>query len=170
MNLLDSVLSAGDGGVIKQLAGQFGIKTDQTKTAVSALIPALAAGLKEKLTSDPESALSNLITDGSLSRFADDPASLSSPSAAIQGNSILNQIFGGGDLTNIASTVAEKVGVPSSVVTRMLPIATALLGGILARSTAGGQGNLSEILGALATGGHGGLMGAVKGLASKVLG
>jgi hypothetical protein len=170
VNILESVLTAGNGVVVKQLANQFGINADQASSAVSALLPALAGGLKEKLSSGGGSALSNLISDGSLSKFADDPASLASPAALTQGNSILRQIFGGGDLTSIASTVAEKVGISSSVITKMLPIATALLGGLLAKSTAGGQGNLTEIVGALASGGHGGVMGAVKGLASKVLG
>jgi hypothetical protein len=50
----------------------------------------------------------------------------------------------------------------------MLPIATALLGGLLAKGTAGGHGDLAEILGAIA--GGGGVRGAVKGFASKILG
>jgi hypothetical protein len=170
VNILESVLIAGNGAVVKQLASQFGINADQAGSAVSALLPALAGGLKEKLTSEGGSALSNLISGGSLSKFADNPATLASPAAITQGNSMLNQIFGGEDLTDIASTVAEKVGINSSVVTSMLPIATALLGGILAKSAAGGQGNLTDIVGTLAGSGQGGVMGAVKGLASKILG
>ena len=83
---------------------------------------------------------------------------------------MLSQIFGGADLANIASTVAQKVGISSSVISAMVPIATVLLGGLLSKSTAGGKGNLTEMLGALAGAGQGGIMGAVKGLASKVLG
>jgi hypothetical protein len=170
MNVLDSALSAGSAGVVEQLASQFHINPDQASSAISALLPAIAGGLKEKLATGGGSTLSSLITGGSLSKFADDPASLATPAAVAQGNSILNQIFGGADLSNLASTVAQKVGIPSSVISAMLPIATALLGGILSKSAAGGQGNLTEILGSIAGSGHSGIMGAIKGLASKVLG
>ena len=169
MNVLDRALSAGSAGVIEQLASQFQIRPDQAGSAISTLLPAIAGGLKEKLTSGGGSALSNLISGGSLSKFADDPASLATPTAVAQGNSILNQIFGGADLTNLASTAAQKVGIPSSVITAMLPIVTALLGGLLSKNIAGGQGNLTDILDSLAGGGHSGVMGAIKGLASKVL-
>jgi hypothetical protein len=169
MNVLDSVLSAGNAGVVDQLASQFGINAEQAGSAVSALLPALAGGLKEKLASGGGTALSDLITSGSLTKFADNPANLASPAALTQGNSMLRQIFGGGDLSNIASTVAQKVGISSGVITAMLPIVTALLGGLLAKSTAGGKGNLTEIVSGLAGGGHG-VMDAIKGFASKVLG
>ncbi len=169
MNVLDRALSAGSAGVVEQLASQFQIRPDQAGSAISTLLPAIAGGLKEKLATGGGSALTNLITGGSLSKFADDPASLATPTAVAQGNSILNQIFGGADLTNLASTAAQKVGIPSSVITAMLPIVAALLGGLLSKNIAGGQGNLTDILDSLAGGGHSGVMGAIKGLASKVL-
>jgi hypothetical protein len=170
MNVLDKALSAGSAGVVEQLASQFHISPDQAGSAISTLLPAIAGGLKEKLGTDGGQALTNLISSGSLSRFADDPASLATPAAVAQGNSILNQIFGGADLTNLASTAAQKVGIPSSVITAMLPILTALLGGLLSKSIATGQGSLTDILGSLASGGHSGIMGTIKNLASKVLG
>ncbi len=169
MNILANVLSLANSGVVDQLAGQFGISPEQSASAVSALLPAIAGGLKEKLASGGGTALSDLISGGSLTKFADNPASLASPAALAQGNSMLSQIFGGGDLSNIASMVAQKVGISSSVITAMLPIATALLGGLLSKSTAGGKGNLTEIVGALAGAGHSGVMDAIKGFASKVL-
>jgi hypothetical protein len=170
MNVLANVLSLANSGVVDQLAGQFGINPDQAGSAVSALLPAIAGGLKEKLASGGGSAISDLISGGSLSQFADNPAALASPAALAQGNSLLTQIFGGGDLSNIASMVAQKVGISSGVITAMLPIATALLGGLLSKSTAGGKGNLTEIVSALAGAGHSGVMDAIKGFASKVLG
>jgi hypothetical protein len=170
VNILESVLSAGSSGVVDQLANQFGINVDQAGSAVSALLPALAGGLKEHLSSGGGSALSNLISGGSLGKFADDPSSLGTPAAVTQGKSILNQIFGSGDLTNIASTVAQKVGISSSVITSMLPIAASLLGGLLTKSMASGQGNLTDLVSGIASSGHHGLMDAVKGFASKVLG
>jgi len=170
MSVLDKILSAGGGGVVEQLAGQFGIHADQAGSAISGLLPALAGGLKEKLSSGTGSALSSLISSGSLSKFADDPANLASPEALTQGNSLLKQIFGGGDLSTIATSVAQKAGISSSVITAMLPIAATLLGGLLSKSTGAGHGSLTDIVGAIADAGHGGLMGSLKSFASKVLG
>jgi hypothetical protein len=82
----------------------------------------------------------------------------------------LNQIFGSGDLSNIASTVAEKAGISSSVVTRMLPIAATILGSFLSQSGASGKDDLAKKLGAIADVGHSGVLGAVKDLAAKVFG
>ncbi len=49
MNVLDSALSAGSAGVVEQLASQFHINADQAGSAISALLPAIAGGLKERL-------------------------------------------------------------------------------------------------------------------------
>jgi hypothetical protein len=49
MNIIDTVLSAGNGGLVKQLAGQLGITPLQVISAASALLPALAGGLQQRL-------------------------------------------------------------------------------------------------------------------------
>jgi hypothetical protein len=111
-----------------------------------------------------------LISGGSLGKFATDPASLGTPAALDQGKSLLNQIFGNRDLSSITSAVAEKAGISSSVVTRMLPIAATVLGAFLSKNAAGGQDDLTKKLGAIAGAGQSGVLSAVKGLAAKVLG
>jgi len=167
MNLLESMLSAGDGGVVKQLAGQFGIDSEQATSIVSTLLPALAGGLKERLGQGDTSGLLALIGGGNLTRFADNPSSLATPAALEQGKSLVSTIFGSADLTNLVSTVAEKAGVSSSVVTSILPIAASLLGGLLSKSTSGGS-SLTDVLDQVASAGHSGILGAVKGLAAKL--
>ena len=167
MNLLESMLSAGDGGVIKQLAGQFGIDSEQATSIVSTLLPALAGGLKERLGQGNASGLLGLIGGGNLTRFAEDPSSLATPAALEQGKYLVSTIFGSADLTNLVSTVAEKVGISSSVVTSMLPIAATLLGGLLSKSTSGGS-SLPDVLDEVASAGHSGILGAVKSLAAKL--
>ena len=44
MNILDALLNAQGGGAVKQLGQQFGLEGDQATAALSALVPALAAG------------------------------------------------------------------------------------------------------------------------------
>jgi len=169
MSILDSLLSAGDGGVVKQLAGQFGVNSEQATSVVSSLLPALAGGLKEKLAHGDTSGLSNLISGGSLTKFADNPSSLATPEALEQGKSLVSKIFGSEDLTNVISKVAEKAGVSSNVVTSILPVAATLLGGLLSKSSSAG-GNLTDVIDQVASAGHSGIVDAVKGLAAKMFG
>lgn len=170
MTVLDSILSTGNGSLVKQLAGQFGITPDQAASATSALLPAIAAGMQEKLATSGPAALSDLIGGGNLGKFAADPASLGTPAALDQGKSLLKQIFGNQDLSSIASAVAEKVGLRNSVVTGMLPIAATILGAFLAKNAASGQNDLTKKLGAIAGAGHSGVLSAVRDLAAKVFG
>ena len=169
MSILDSLLSAGDGVVVKQLAGQFGVNSEQATSVVSSLLPALAGGLKEKLAHGDTSGLSNLISGGSLTKFADNPSSLATPAALEQGKSLVSKIFGSEDLTNVVSMVAEKAGVNSSVITSILPIAATLLGSLLSKHKSAG-GNLTDVLDQVVSAGHSGVLGAVKSLAAKVFG
>ena len=169
MNLLESMLSAGDGGVVKQLAGQFGIDSEQASSIVSTLLPALAGGLKERLGHGNTSGLLDLIGGGNLTRFADNPSSLATPAALEQGKSLVSSIFGNADLTHMVSTVAEKVGVSSSIVNSILPIAATLLGGLLSKSTSAGS-SLTDAVDQVASAGHTGILDTVKNLAAKVFG
>ena len=169
MSILENLLSAGGGAVANQLAGQFGITPDQATSSISALLPALASGMKAKLASGDTPGLSKLISDGSLTRFAEDPSTLSTPAAADQGKSLLSQIFGSQDLSGIITKVAEKAGVDGSIVTKLLPIAASILGGILSRHSAGG-GNITEVVDQIESAGHSGILGAVKELAAKLFG
>src|SRR5262245_20779736 len=147
MSILETLMSAGEGGALKQLANQFGMTSDQTTSAVATLLPALAGGLQEKLASGTAPGLLDTITSGSLGKFVDDPASLATPAALQQGRSLISSIFGSGDLSSLTSMVAEKSGVSSGIITNLLPIAATLLGSFLSKSTAGGQTNLMETLG-----------------------
>jgi hypothetical protein len=169
MNVLETILSAGGGGVVKQLAGQFGITPDQATSSVSAIVPALANGAKEKLASGDNPGLSQLISGGSLTKFADNPRTLATPAAIEQGTSLLNKVFGAQELSGIAPMVAQKSGVESSVATRMLPVGAARFGGLLSRSTAAGD-KLTDVVGQLGSVGHGGIPDAVKGVTAKMFG
>jgi len=169
MGLLDNLLSAGSGAIVTQLTKQFGITGDQATSAISTMVPALAGGLKEKLAdSQASSSISQLLMSGGLNSFADNPSSLGSPSALAQGKSLLSSVFGGEDLTKLASGVAEKTGLGSGIVNSMLPVVMTLLGGFLSKNVASGKTSLMDLVGNLAAGP--GILGAVKSLAQKVTG
>ena len=172
MNLIENLISAGDGSVLKQLAGQFGLNGDQASSALATIVPALAGGLKEKLAGggDSANALTGLISGGSLTNFLDNPAGLGSPAASETGTNLLSQIFGGGSLGNLTSMIGEKTGIGSDVISKMLPIVMTLVGAFLSKNAATNKDtDLTGMLGML-SGDSAGLMGAVKGLAAKIFG
>jgi hypothetical protein len=72
MSLLENLLSSGDGSVLKQLSGQFGLNGDQITSAVSTMVPALAGGLKDKLAAGGTGAdtLNKLISGGVVNEFS----------------------------------------------------------------------------------------------------
>ena len=49
MILLESILRAQDGASVQRLGAQFGLDADQTTSALSALVPAIAAGLQRNI-------------------------------------------------------------------------------------------------------------------------
>lgn len=169
MSILETLLSAGGGAAVNQLAGQFGISPDQATSAMSALLPALASGMKDKLASDDSSGLAGLISGGKLAPFATDPSTLATPAAVEQGNSLLSRIFGSQELSGVIATVAEKAGVDSGIIMKLMPIAATLLGGMLSKRSAEG-GNITELVDQIHSAGHSSIMDAVKGMAAKLFG
>jgi hypothetical protein len=168
MNILQTMLSAGDGEIIQQVARQFGIEPAKATAALSALLPALASGLKEKLESGASPEITRMLSSGNLGQFVENPRNLGSPAALNQGRTLLAAIFGTEDTSHLVSMVAEKVGLGSSVIASILPIAATLLGGFLSKDAAAG-GNLPDTLDHIASAGHSGLLDAVRGLASRIL-
>jgi hypothetical protein len=165
MNILETLLSSGGGGIVNQLASQFGISPRQATAASTALLPALAGGLQENLVHGDPSGITNLISSGNLTQFIDNSDNLASPAALDQGRTLLGKIFGSGDTNNMVSMVSEKVGIGSGIIHSMLPICATMLGGFLSKKVAAG-GSLSDTVSQLASAGHSGFIDTVKGFVS----
>jgi hypothetical protein len=167
--MIDTLLSLGGDKLIGQLAGQFGLNADQVGSAIKTLAPALAGGLKERLTAGGATDLLAMLQGPALTGFVEDPASLATPQAASIGDTLLSKIFGGGDLGGLVSMAAEKTGLGGGVLQSMLPVVMTLVGGFISKQAAGkSQDEIVDMLGALS--GEGGILGAVKGLAAKIFG
>jgi hypothetical protein len=156
MTILETIAGAQGGGAVQQLANQFGLKPDQAKSAVGALMPALAAGLQRNMAS--ESGLSGLINalgNGSHDTYLNDPNTLARPETVADGNAILGHVLGSKDVSRqVAAQAAQKTGIDTSILKKMLPLVAALAMGGLSRQTktAGGAptaGGLASMLGPL---------------------
>lgn len=158
MNLLDSIMNAGNGAAVRQLGSQFGLDAAQTDSALAALVPALSAGLRQNAQA-PEglTGLLGALSGGGHQRYIDDPDVLGQPGTVADGNGILGHIFGSKDVSrSVAAQAAAQTGLGPDVLKRMLPVVATLVMGAMSRQTAsrsgaslgsGAGGGLLEMLG-----------------------
>ena len=174
MNILDAVTGARNGDQVAQLAKQFGLPPEQAQAAVSALMPALAAGLQRNTaTPDGLSGLASALTGGQHEKYLDDPATLNDPATVEDGNAILGHVLGSKDVSRqVATQAAQQSGVDSAVLKKMLPIlATLAMGALSRQSKQSGGGGLADMLGGLLGGAAGGArQGGLGGLVGDILG
>jgi hypothetical protein len=137
MNILDSIVGARDGAAVQQLAAQFGLPPEQASAAMSALMPALAAGLKRNMTTN-EAGLEAALASGHHEAYIDQPEVLGAPATTADGNAILGHIFGSKDVSRkVAAGAAEKTGIDPIVLKQMLPLLASLAMGALAKQKKG---------------------------------
>jgi hypothetical protein len=161
VNLMETILNAGDGSTVRQLSQQFGLGEDQTVGALQSILPALAAGLQRN--TGQQGGLESLLgalTGGNHQQYLDNPATLASDSTLQDGNGILGHIFGSKEVSRqVAAKASAQTGVGTEVLKRMLPIVAAMAMGALkkgasspgssAANTALGGGGGEGILGML---------------------
>ena len=159
MNILDSIMNAGNGGAVRQIGSQLGLNEAQTASALSVLVPALSAGLRQNLqTQDGLSGLVGALSGGNHQRYIDDPAVLGEAEAVADGNGILGHVLGSKEVSRqVAARAAAQTGLGPEVIKRMLPLVATLVMGAMSRQaarrgtssleSAAGAGGLLDILG-----------------------
>ena len=137
MNILDAILNHQDGAAVHQLAQQFGLDDAQATSALSALIPQLAAGVQTNIQQPGGlDSLLGALTGGSHDQVMNDPSMLAQSSSVDVGNGILGQILGGRDVSRqVASNAASQTGLSADLMKQMLPLVATLVMGALSRRT-----------------------------------
>lgn len=137
MNILDIITNAGDGAAVRQLGSQVGLGEEQTASALSALVPALAAGFQRNLqTPEGLGGLVSALSAGNHQRYIDDPAALGDRAALAEGNGILGHVLGSKEVSReVASRAAAQSGLGADVMKRMLPLAAALMMGAFSKQS-----------------------------------
>ncbi len=167
MNLLDAVSQAQGGQGLANLASQFGISTEQAQGAVSALVPQLAAGMKNQ--SGGLGALVGMLSGGTHAEVSEQPATAFGEQGISMGKAVLGQVFGSHEVTQaVANNAAQQSGVPADILHQMMPVITTMVMGALAKqglgaalgngganASAGGAGGLGGLIGGLMGGGQG---------------
>lgn len=138
MNILESIVGAGNGAVVRQLGSQFGLPEDKTAAALGSLVPALAAALQRNAQSPGGlTSLVGALASGGHTQYVENPATLAQPDAIATGNGILGHVFGSKDVSReVAAKAASQTGIGVDVLKKMLPTAAALTMGALARESA----------------------------------
>lgn len=159
MNILEAILSAQDGAAAREAGRSVGLSQEQTNAALSAIVPALAAGLSRNATQQGGlDALLGALGGGGHSRYVDQPSMLGGQEAIADGNGILGHILGSKDMSRAVATQASaQTGISADILKRLLPIAATLVMGSLAKqqfnqqpnrapSTAGGGADIFSML------------------------
>lgn len=137
------VTGAQGGRTVEQLAAQFGLQPEQARSAMGALMPAVAAGLQKNMSS--ESGLTRLLDalgQGGHEAYLQQPEKLREPATVADGNAILGHIFGSKEVSReVAARASQKSGVDPSILKKMLPLVAALaMGGMAKQTRASGGG------------------------------
>ena len=163
MNPLEMILGAAGGGVLNQIAGQFGLNPNQAQSAIGALLPALMGGVQRN--TQQEGGLESLLgalTGGNHGQYLDDPDRLAQPETTQDGNSILGHLLGSKDASRaLASQASQQTGLDSSLLKQMLPIVASLAMGALSKQSS--QSNLAGAMQSQGASGVLGLLGAFLG-------
>jgi hypothetical protein len=183
MNILDSILNAGDGATVRRLGAQLGLNDAQTTSALSALVPALSAGLRQNTqTPDGLGGLVAALSGGQHQRYLDDPGVLGDASTVSDGNGILGHILGSKDVSrDVAARASAQTGLAPDVMKRLLPLVATLVMGAMSRraasagtpslANASGGGGLLEMLGgALDRDGDGSAVDDIAGMLGRQFG
>ncbi len=161
-NLYEILDSAQNGEAIATLGREFGLTPEQTQSAVTALLPAISAGLKQSTAS--VDGLGNLFAllgqQKDLPALYDDPTLALSPGGLAAGNQALSLICGSPEVSRgVVDQAAKFSGVSANVLERLLPaLAGILLSGLMRIGS-----SPSEPLAAQAFGGGGGPLGDILG-------
>src|SRR5262249_51961293 len=136
--ILDAIVGDQGQNTTQQLGQQFGLSDTQVTSALSALVPAVAAGFQNH-ASNPQS-LAGLLAAlgaGQHQQYIHDPSPLARAGTTADGKGILGHIFGSKDVSrDVASRAAAQTGLDPSVLKGLLPVVAAMVMGRMSRHVA----------------------------------
>jgi len=140
MNLVETLLQAGGGGVVREMARELGVEEGQAQRGIEQLVPALARGLQRNAgTPGGLEGLLGALKSGGHQRYVDHPEDLGRRESVADGNAILGHLLGSKDVSrNVAGRAAAETGLDAGLLQKMLPMLAAATMGSLDQQTAGG--------------------------------
>lgn len=141
MDLLGTLMGAGNSAGLEQLGRQFGLDQAATKKVLGQLVPALGQGLRSNAGSaDGLSKLASALQTGGHEQYLDKAALLGQAANVSDGNNILGHVFGSKDVSRkVAAQAAAQTGVSDELIKKMLPVVATMVMGTLSKQTQGGK-------------------------------
>jgi hypothetical protein len=138
---------------LSEIGRQFGLSDEQTRAAVEALTPVVAAGMRRN--GGAGGGLNDIIKS-----ITQGGAPEETGAATSQGNDILGEIFGSKEVSRgVANELSATSGIGASILKKMLPIIASIVMAQVAKQmgSRGGSsgGGLGDILGDIIGGGGG---------------
>ncbi len=134
-DILSALLNAQGGGATRQLGQKFGLDDSQVSAALSALVPALAAGVQRNTST--QGGLDDLLgalVGGSHQQYVDDPSAFGRRETVDDGNGILGHIFGSKEVSReVATRASAQTGIGADILKQMLPMVAAMMMGAMSK-------------------------------------
>jgi hypothetical protein len=178
MNILEAMVGGQNRAAVSGLGQHLGLKEEQVDSALSVLVPALAAGFQRNMSS-PQGldGLLSALTAGQHQRYVDNPNVLMRAETTADGNAILGHVFGSKEVSReVASRAAAETGIGEGVLKSMLPTVAAMMMGAMSQRTrqpaaqggAGGDALLSMLTPMLDSNRSGSAVDEVVGMIGKL--
>ena len=148
-NLLEMILKAQGGAIVKNMAKQHGLDAGSAFNAIKSLLPAITKGMNNNIQSEGGlGGLLDALNKGSHQKYIENAEDIVSQAATKDGNSILGHILGSKDVSRqVAAQAAQATGIDISILKKMLPqVAGAAMGGMSKRVNSAESGGLLDAL------------------------
>jgi hypothetical protein len=157
MDILNAIINAQNGKAVQQIGSEVGLGPDQTKAALAALMPALAAGMQKNIQGQGGlDSLMAALSKGNHQQYLDNPSSLGNAAAVLDGNGILGHLLGSKDVSRaVAGKAAAQTGLSAEILKKLLPLAATAMMGAFAKqqatpaASASSGGGIMSMLGPL---------------------
>jgi hypothetical protein len=128
MKLFETIRSAGEGAIVANLAAEAGVDRSAAEEGLRVLLPELGRAIRraggEGGAGTP--ALEAALRDERYGRYLDDPAALSDPAAADDGERVLAEVLDGGERDRLVRQVAAATAPGEGEVRKLLPLVATL--------------------------------------------
>jgi hypothetical protein len=138
MKLFEVIRSAGKGAIVANLAAEAGVDRSAAEAGLRGLLPELGRAIRhagEGGMGTP--ALEAALRDERYARYLDDPAALSEPAAAADGERVLAEVLDAKERAGLVRRVAAASGPGEAEVRKLLPLVATLAMAALGRQLRG---------------------------------
>ena len=137
MSILETILKAGGGDLVKKVAGNVGMEAGDTSKALAAVMPYLKSAMQDNVKSeDGLSSFVKALTSGGHGKYIDNPDEIVNENGQTDGMAILGHLFGSKDQGQAkVAELSEKLDFDTGTLTKLIPMAATMLMGSMSKNS-----------------------------------